>query len=203
MPKKPTDYSRAVIYKIEHNENKELVYVGSTTDFTKRKSQHKTNCNNENNACFNYKVYNMIRENGGWESFQMLEVKKFPCNDSREARAEEERCRVELKATLNMKKAFGADTIQEYKKIWYEENIDKKREQDKKRYQENKDTFLEKQRIYTEENRDVINEKHKAKREENKDFYKERDRKYYQENKAKINERRRALAKEKKLLKVG
>jgi predicted GIY-YIG superfamily endonuclease len=48
MPKLPVDYSRIVIYKIEHIENPELVYVGSTTDFSKRKYQHKNNCNNTN-----------------------------------------------------------------------------------------------------------------------------------------------------------
>jgi predicted GIY-YIG superfamily endonuclease len=47
MPKRATDYSRTVIYKLEHMEKKELVYVGSTTDFINRKSQHKHNCNNE------------------------------------------------------------------------------------------------------------------------------------------------------------
>ena len=31
-----------------------------------------------------------MRENGGFEMFKMLEVKKFPCNDLNEARAEED-----------------------------------------------------------------------------------------------------------------
>ena len=41
MPKTKTDYSKTVIYKIQHIEDESLVYVGSTTNFTKRKSHHK------------------------------------------------------------------------------------------------------------------------------------------------------------------
>jgi hypothetical protein len=67
----------------------------------------------------------MIRENGGWESFQMLEIKKNPCNDSNEARAEEERCRVELKATMNTRKAFSVLTAREHKDLYCKENADK------------------------------------------------------------------------------
>ena len=49
MPRTPTDYSKSVIYKIEHIDKPELLYVGSTTNFTNRKSEHKTACNNEKN----------------------------------------------------------------------------------------------------------------------------------------------------------
>ena len=31
----------------------------------------------------------MIRDNGGWDSFQMLEVEKYSCNDRREAEKRE------------------------------------------------------------------------------------------------------------------
>jgi hypothetical protein len=139
MPRTATDYSRTVIYKIEHNENKELVYVGSTTDFTKRKYSHKNTCNNEKGKHYNLKVYHMIRENGGWEAFQMLEIKKFPCYDSNEARAEEERCRVELKSTMNMIRAFVTETQQEYDKNLYEKNKIIVKSRSKNRYDEHRD----------------------------------------------------------------
>ena len=32
MPKLPMDYSKTIIYKIEHIENDNLVYVGHTTN---------------------------------------------------------------------------------------------------------------------------------------------------------------------------
>jgi len=31
------------------------------------------------------KVYKMIRENGGWEMFRMIEIMKYPCKDKEEA----------------------------------------------------------------------------------------------------------------------
>ena len=47
MPKKPIDYSNCCIYKIQHIEKEDLVYVGHTTNFTKRKCQHKYICKSE------------------------------------------------------------------------------------------------------------------------------------------------------------
>jgi hypothetical protein len=43
MPKKVIDYNKAIIYTIS---NGYYIYVGSTTQFTKRKNHHKTCCNN-------------------------------------------------------------------------------------------------------------------------------------------------------------
>ena len=78
------DYSKIVIYKIQHEDNESLVYVGSTTDFTKRKCHHKSRCNNPNG---NTKLYRMINDNGGWNSFRMTQIKEFSCNNKREAEA--------------------------------------------------------------------------------------------------------------------
>ena len=47
MPRKTVDYSRTVIYVIKcKTDNITEEYIGSTTDFTKRKYQHKTSFNN-------------------------------------------------------------------------------------------------------------------------------------------------------------
>ena len=56
MPKKPIDYSNCCIYKIEHIEINDLIYVGNTTCFSKRKCQHKSSCKNENDKRYNYKM---------------------------------------------------------------------------------------------------------------------------------------------------
>ena len=47
MAPKVIDYSKSVIYKIEHVDNPELLYVGSTTDFIRSKSEHKLNSIND------------------------------------------------------------------------------------------------------------------------------------------------------------
>ena len=60
------DYAKTVIYKLINYDYPDLVYVGSTTNFTKRKQNHKVRCLNPNDKKYNYKVYASIRENDGW-----------------------------------------------------------------------------------------------------------------------------------------
>mmetsp|Transcript_10373 Transcript_10373/g.13544 ORF Transcript_10373/g.13544 Transcript_10373/m.13544 type:complete len:135 (+) Transcript_10373:56-460(+) len=106
MPKTPVDYSKTVIYKIQHNEDETLLYVGSTTDFTRRKSQHKTCCYNINRKEYNQKKYQMIRNNGGWDAFTMVEIEKFPCRNSREATRREDELMRQMKCNMNSNKAY-------------------------------------------------------------------------------------------------
>ena len=48
MPKVDIDYSNTIIYKIHcKDSNVNEIYVGHTTNFTKRKNQHKTLINDE------------------------------------------------------------------------------------------------------------------------------------------------------------
>jgi predicted GIY-YIG superfamily endonuclease len=75
--------------------------VGYTTDFKQRKADHLKKSNDEENRNFNSKLYTMIRENGGFEMFKMIEVEKYPCNDRREAEKREEELMKELKASMN------------------------------------------------------------------------------------------------------
>ena len=156
MPKTPIDFSKAIIYKIEHMEKPELVYVGSTTDFTKRKYQHKSDCNNEKYKQYNCKLYKMIRAHGNWESFKIMIICEFPCNSKIELIIEEEKHRKELQATLNSNKAFRSN----------EEAIIYKKE-----YRE---TNKEKAKVYYENNKELINEKRKAYRDNNKELIKEK-----------------------------
>ena len=104
MPRLKTDYSKTVIYKIVCNDlDVKDHYVGSTTDFIKRKSRHKTNCNNENNKYYNLKVYKTIREHGGWSNWSMVVIEKFPCEDGNEARTRERFWFEVLDAKLNVR----------------------------------------------------------------------------------------------------
>ena len=90
MPRKAVDYSNTIIYKIVCNDlNITDVYVGHTTDFTKRKNKHKSRCNNENDKNRNYKVYQIIRQNGGGDNWTMIETEKYCCKDGNEATARE------------------------------------------------------------------------------------------------------------------
>jgi len=136
MPRKPIDYSKSVIYKIQHITDESLVYIGSTTEFTKRKNYHKYACYNENKKYYHYKIYQMIRENGNWNSFTMIPIKEFPCQSSIQLKIEEEKFRLELNANLNMIRAYSTK----------EENQQQKKEHSQKTYIENKQQILEKQK---------------------------------------------------------
>lgn len=145
MTKKIIDYSKTVIYKIVSNDlNIKEVYVGSTTNFTKRKCQHKSSCNNINDKKYNYKLYQFIRANGGWNSFSMIEIEKYICSDGNESRAKERQWFEQLNAQLNMV-CPGAyvNGKKEYIKIYKETN----KEEIKQYY-----------KIYNETNKDKINE---------------------------------------------
>lgn len=146
MPKTPIDYSKSVIYKIEHIDKPELVYVGSTTDFTKRKYNHKNNCNNNNK---NQNLYKMIREHGNWEAFKIMIIKEYACNNKIELIIEEEKYRKELQANLNDKKAFrSSEEKKEQLKEYRNNNKEKIKEQSKEYYNNNKEKIKERMKEY-------------------------------------------------------
>ena len=78
MPKTAIDYSQNVIYKIVCNDlNVKDCYVGHTIQFRERKASHKSKCNNEKNKLYNLNIYQIIRENGGWSNWSMIEIEKI------------------------------------------------------------------------------------------------------------------------------
>ncbi len=125
MPRIAIDYTNTIIYKIQHTDKEELIYVGHTTDFTKRKSAHKLITRSEKNKAYNRNLYKMIRDNGGWESFNMIEIKKFSCTNKREAEAEEDKVMREYKATMNMIRAFRTTEDTKEDARIYRENLNK------------------------------------------------------------------------------
>ena len=106
MPKTPRDFSKGLIYSIVCKTDETLLYVGSTTNLTQRKYEHKSTCNNETDKSYNFPVYVMIRANGGWNNFVMKPVKEFPCENIIQLIIEEERIRKEMKANLNTIRAY-------------------------------------------------------------------------------------------------
>lgn len=126
MPKKPIDYSKTVIYTIKTGNS---LYVGSTTNFVKRKNEHKSNSSNENSVKYNYKLYKAIRANDN--VWCMLPYAKYPCNDKIDQTIEEERIRQLLKADLNDQSCgtginFSALGRRGYDKHYWTETKDKR-----------------------------------------------------------------------------
>lgn len=96
------DYSKGIIYKLCCNDVKITdIYVGSTTNFKKRKSCHKYNCANEKGKQYNYKVYRSIRENGGWDNWDMVLVEEYNATTKLGLESRERHWLETLKASLN------------------------------------------------------------------------------------------------------
>ena len=154
MPKTPIDFSRCVIYKIVcFDTNITDCYVGHTTDFIRRKSEHKRGCYNPKTIDYNKKVYQFIRSHGYWGNFQMLQIEEYPCNNKREAELREEHWRKELTASLNGNRPFITEEERlaldkERHKIKYHENKEPKLKYQKLYYQKNKERILERVRNY-------------------------------------------------------
>ena len=87
-------------------------YVGGTTDMVSRKSKHKCNCYNTNDMKkYNYLIYRTIRDNGGWDNWDMIKIEDFPqCKSGTESRMRE-RDLYELlfEEKLNMVRPFITD----------------------------------------------------------------------------------------------
>jgi len=153
MPITPIDYSKNIIYKIQHREIDDLLYVGSTTDFTRRKAQHKYNCIHTNDLHYKFKLYSSIRANGGWDAFNMVIIKEFPCKNKREAEAEEDIVIRELKSDLNTNRAYLSPEDRKESKMRY--------------YYDNHEQVLKYAKIYRknyrETHKETISEKNKQK----------------------------------------
>tara|TARA_R110001606_G_scaffold127039_2_gene261063 strand:- start:3326 stop:3925 length:600 start_codon:yes stop_codon:yes gene_type:complete len=159
MTKKPMNYNNAVIYKIYcKNIDIKDIYVGSTTNFKKRVACHKRNCNNENGKGYNINLYKYIRNNDGWDNWNITVIEEYKCVNKLELHKRERYYLETLHATLNM--SIPCQTKKEYR----ENNKNKIKQQQKEHYQKNKDKIKQATKKYqqthklTREQKDRRNE---------------------------------------------
>jgi hypothetical protein len=88
-------------------------YIGSCKNFRRRRREHKSNCYNENSRKYNFKLYQYIRSNGGWDNFIMEELCK--CDVERLYQVEQEYID-KYKSSLN---CVGAYRSEEYYVNYY------------------------------------------------------------------------------------
>ena len=152
MPITKINYQNTIMYKVVCNDlTIKDVYVGNTTDFIRRKSEHKRPSKTDT------KLNIIIKDNGGWENWEMLEIEKFPCLDGNEAKTRLRFWYEQLNANINTcrpiatkeeKQAYGKkitvrnkpktkEDIQKYRLEWNRLNKDKILEH-KKTYKQNK-----------------------------------------------------------------
>ena len=185
MPKTQTDYSDTIIYKLCCCDPVVTdIYIGHTTNFTKRRHQHKTACCNSNlqNNAF---VYQFIRDHGGWDNWKMVQIKQHNCKDKRDAEATEHYWIEQLCPTLNTNKPYAKckEEPQLYKHCWYEEKKDYILQKAKVNYEENKEEIIAKVKQYAELNKEKIAEHQKQYREENKEKLSEQKKIYRESHK--------------------
>ena len=181
MPKKESDYSQTIIYKLCCKDSSiEEIYIGHTTNFLQRRNSHKICCNNLNNKNYNRYVYHFIRNNGGWDNWSMIQIEEKNCKDKREAESIEQYWIEKTCSKLNSNKPYTmcVEQPQIYKKKWYEENKEHILEKAKEHYLENKDQKIEYQKQYAEEHKEEIVEKQKEYREKNKEKLSEQKKEY-------------------------
>ena len=169
MPKTNINYTNTSIYKLCCKDlNITELYIGHTTDMRRRKYQHKSNCNNEKSKRYNLNVYQFIRNNGGWDNWDLIEIERFEAIDGNDAKKKERYYIETLKATLNM--YIPTQTHNEY-------------------YEKNKEILNEKHKEYIKNNFEIIKEYQKEWREEKKESILEYHKNYYAKNKEIINEK--------------
>jgi hypothetical protein len=148
-------------YKIVcKDENITDCYVGSTTNFYKRKIYHKGNCNNINDPKYTQKNYTFIRDNGNWENWEMIIIDTIECETRKDAHKKENEYMIGLNATLNTYKApaYTATNRNEYMKEYHKENKKIISEKVKQYYIDNKEKKLVYAKEYRAKNREKINE---------------------------------------------
>jgi putative cell wall-binding protein len=151
------DYSKSVIYKIQHLNDDNLLYIGSTTNFTKRKNKHKRDCKTSKS-----KVYEMIRGNGGWYCFNMIVIKEFPCKNKQELLIEEDNTMREMNSTLNDHRAhLTKEDKLIYEKQYYATHQEKLLKYQKEYNAINQQEISKKAKEYRATHREQINIKNK------------------------------------------
>ena len=195
------DYLKTVLYIIYcKDETIHDIYVGHTTNFTKRKSNHHTKYKQPEKKHYNMPVYQFMRDNGGFDNWNIEMVFPVPCNNVKQARKHERKLIEVLGATLNhdipgrLHKEYEdteREKIRTRGKEYYssEKGIKKRADWTDK----NKDNILEKKKLYYQANRDDIKEKVKNYAYNNKELVSLNNKIYRIENFDKIKARRQEL----------
>ena len=135
-------------YKICSLDNK-YIYIGSTTNFKTRMSDHKCNCNNINSKKYNYKLYTTIRQNGGINNFIFEIIDSIDTDDRQTVLKHEQSLIVEYNSNLNTYKAFITN--------------EEKKQYNKQYRIDNTEQINQYNNQYRVDNKEIINNKKKEK----------------------------------------
>ncbi len=192
MPVKKIDYSKTIIYRIVCKDtNITECYVGQTTNFIHRKRQHKSSCNTNNT----FYLYEFIRDNMGWDNWDMIEIEKYNAIDSNDAKKRERywieyyNSKLNVTTPLRTQQEYYENNKQYFKeknKEYNEKNKEQIAEYRKEYYENNKEQLLEKNKKYMEENKQYFKDYYKEYRIENKELISKKSKQYYENNKERV-----------------
>jgi hypothetical protein len=137
-----------IMYKIYClDDNVKDIYIGSSKSFRQRKSGHKFNCNNECSNRYSLKLYDIIRNNGGWQNWNMVPIEEYKCDNLIQSKIREQYWIETLKPSLNCIYAYGI-------------NVEKKKQAEKRRNLKynSKEETKEKRKEYINNNKEKIKE---------------------------------------------
>jgi len=115
-------------------------YIGHTKNLKIREGLHKSSSNNIASSKYNYPIYKIIRDNGGWNNWYMIELEKFECLDERQAQKKENEYINIFNPDMNDRKSFlSKEEKKNLYKNWEIKNKEKRSQQKAIYYQENKE----------------------------------------------------------------
>lgn len=136
-------------------------YIGHTKNFIRRKWEH----HSRYKTGVNWKLYNTIAINGGWDNWTMVIINTQLLSSKLDACKYEQLLIDERKTTLNVDSAFATDEKKKQNsKNNYYKHRDKRMESSNKWKEENAEQVKEYTKKYKEKNRDIINQKQREKR---------------------------------------
>lgn len=102
-------------------------YVGSTTNMTRRRNEHKSRCYDKKCKQYDVKLYQVIRDTG-WSNWSMIELATVMCESKTERlQIEQEYLNLLNCKNCNTNRAYNSpeyniNWMKEYQKQWYIDN---------------------------------------------------------------------------------
>ena len=175
------NFNNGVIYKIVY---KNIIhYIGSSTNFKRRKTGHKNRCNDINDSHYNTPLYIFMRNNnwvGNWDIWTIEIVEYYPCKTKIELETRERYFIDEFNPILNVNKPLQTH------KEWNILNKEKIQHQRAEFHKSNSERLNSKSKAYYQENRESMNATSRINYANNKDARKIQNAKYQSDNKEKI-----------------
>lgn len=166
-------YLKTKIYLLRYINNHDVAYIGHTKQtLDDRLKNHK-----QTSQTSTSRLYKTIKLYGGWDFFEIVLLKDYPCNSREEACMEEERCRRNLLCILNSFRCHRTT-----------EDVKQCRQ---KHYKKHQPTILEKRKQYYIENCETILTRQRKYYVNNKEKVRQRVKEYYERNRERILQQRR------------